>query len=133
MADFKQLQQENQQQFNPFKTNPEKPDLSYFEPEKFSKLSTEPVSSLMPTPSKIDVSKYEKYLGNTLDIYPDLNEARAQAQGGWELTGKALGQSLAELTLGTIQGLGYVAEAPVAAYHLLNGEQADFENWWTRK
>jgi hypothetical protein len=61
-------------------TNSEKPDLSYFEPDKFNKLSKAPISSLMPTPSNIDVSKYEKDLGNTLDVYPDLDKALEKAK-----------------------------------------------------
>jgi hypothetical protein len=34
----------------------------------------------MPTPSNIDVSKYEKDLGNTLDVYPDLDKALEKAK-----------------------------------------------------
>jgi hypothetical protein len=132
MADFKQLQEENQQPFNPYKTNPDNMDFSAFTPEKFNIKNVEQGIAGMPKASNIDVSKYEKYLGSTLDIYPDLNEARAKAQSGWKLLGNALGQSLTEATVGTIQGFGYLAQAPVTVYHLLRGQQDDFENFWTK-
>jgi len=61
-------------------TNPEQPDLSFLKPENFNINTIKAGKALEPVPSKIDVSKYEKDLGNTLDVYPDLDKALEKAK-----------------------------------------------------
>jgi len=72
-----------------------------------------------PREVDIDLESYQDYLSaEQIDpIYGDIDEDRAQAQSGIGLVGKALAQSVTELTLGTLEGLGYLADAPATVYN----------------
>ena len=61
----------------------------------------------------------------------DIPEARAEAQTGWELTGKALGQTATELSLGTLESLGYALDVPGVAQSAL-GTEKEFDNWFSK-
>ncbi|WP_146141952.1 hypothetical protein [Prolixibacter denitrificans] len=62
------------------KTNTEEDPLSFLDPGKFDIHEVKAGQSLEPIPSNVDVSKYEKDLGSTLDIYPDLDKALEKAK-----------------------------------------------------
>ena len=69
--------------------------------------------------------------GMSVEDLEDINEHRAQNQSGWDLFGKAIGQSVNELTLGTLEGLGYLADADNTVVNALAGKEQEFDNWWS--
>lgn len=91
-------------------------------------------SPFQGTPSRIKLEDYEDYLptGGIDPISRDIDEERAQAQTGLELTGKAFGQAATELTLGTLEGIGYLVDAPATVYNGLQGKEEEFDNWWSK-
>ena len=62
-------------------------------------------------------------------IYGDIEEQRAQGQSGLALTGKALGQAVNELTLGTFEAAGYLLDAP-GIYNAIAGNEGEFDNFF---
>lgn len=85
----------------------------------------------------VSTETYEDYnnlLGDSgkMDpVYGNLNERRAQAQSGWNLLGKAIGQGLTEATLGSLEGIGYVLDFE----ELFNADKQStegFDNWFSQ-
>jgi len=67
---------------------------------------------------------------NAGDLY-DIPEARANAQTGLELIGKALGQSVNEMILGTLESSGYLLDFPGLASSIA-GNEGEFDNWFSK-
>jgi len=61
----------------------------------------------------------------------DIPEARAQAQSGIGLIGKALGQSINEMVLGTLESSGYLLDATGIA-NSIAGNEGEFDNWFSK-
>ena len=73
---------------------------------------------------KIDV-------GISTEDLQDIPEYRAEAQSGSELIGKALGQSVNEMVLGTLESAGYLSDLD-GIQASLEGNEQEFDNWWSR-
>jgi len=65
--------------------------------------------------------------GMSVEDLQNIPENRATDQTGWELTGKALGQTATELTLGSLEALGYALDVPGIAESVL-GVETEFDN-----
>jgi len=61
----------------------------------------------------------------------DIPEGRAQAQSGLGLVGKALGQSVNEMVLGTLESAGYLADLQGIGSQLA-GNEDEFDNWFSK-
>ncbi len=121
-----QLIEENKSQFQQ-EPQPVKYDFS-----GFKSVSRRDVGEAQPILTQEKYEDYSPYIQGQIDVVnQDVEEQRAQGQSGLELIGKALGQTATELTLGTLENVGYATDVP-GMYHSLKGDEQEFDNWWSK-
>lgn len=76
--------------------------------------------------SKEDVSQDRFQFG----LGQNQEAIRAGYQSGWELAGKAIVQSVGEATLGTLEGVGYLADWQQLG-NIAQGTEDEFGNWFS--
>lgn len=75
---------------------------------------------------------FDPYIEGKIDpIRSDIEEQRAQGQSGIELMGKALGQSVNEMVLGTLESAGYLADVHGIGASIA-GNEDEFDNWFSK-
>ena len=94
--------------------------------------------NLSTVPGEIQLSnlgeyKRDQYLDPIESLYnpEEVDYERARLQRGSELWGKAIGQGLAEATMGSIEGAGYLLDFE----DLFNTDDMatrDFDNWFSK-
>ena len=84
-----------------------------------------PIGGTMNTGFDVDYAELDR------DIRPDRNiEAQlAQTQDGWDLLGAAAARSAAEIGLGTLEGLSYLADWEQTGDYM-KGDEQEFSNWF---
>ena len=101
--------------------------------EGFKNLSPIDIYQSAPVVTKAKYEDYAPYIEGRIDpLESDIDEARAQGQTGLELTAKALGRTATELTLGTIEGVGYLVDAPATLVNTIRGKEEEFDNWFSK-
>jgi len=80
---------------------------------------------------QLDINKYQPYL-KTVFLNEGLDEARAQAQTGWDLTKGALGQAASEVVLGTLEGADYLLHLDQVVKQAIGDNEA-YQSWFGDK